>query len=275
MLELPDVTLCCVDTRHPALALEALARCRAHARFGRAVLFTDTRLQPAAPAGIELVDVRIDSVEAYSQFMLRGLAGYVATTHVLVVQWDGFIIDATAWDPDFLRCDYIGAPWHDVPGDAGVGNGGFSLRSRRLLQALQDPVLTPRHPEDLCICRDHRAALEQRHGIRFAPRALAERFAFERTVPSGPSFGFHGLFHFDRVLPADELPALLQRLPDGMLRGLDAHDLAERLIDAGRLHEAGLIVAARRRLGMTDRRSWRLRARLAWARWRSPSAAPC
>lgn len=271
MLALPEVTLACVDTRHPALALEALARCRAQVRFARSLLFTDARLLPSAPEGIELVDARIDSVAAYSHFLLRELAPHVHTGHVLIVQWDGFVTDPTAWQADFLAHDYIGAPWHDVAGDAGVGNGGFSLRSRRLLQALQ--ALPPSHPEDLCICREHRAVLEAQ-GLRFAPRALAERFAFERTQPAQTSFGFHGLFNFDRVLPHHELAPLLRRLPDAMFRGLDAHDLGVRLLRAGRLDEAALIVAARQRLRMHDRRSWRLRARLAWARWRARPAAP-
>lgn len=275
LLQLPQVTLCCVDTREPALAIEALQRCRAGVRFGRTLLFTDLARAPATvPDGISLLPARIDNVSDYSQFMLRGLAEHVHGSHVLVVQWDGFVLDPAAWDPAFLQYDYIGAPWHDVAGDAGVGNGGFSLRSTRLLRALQDPALAPSHPEDLAICRGHRAALEQRHGIRFAPRALAERFAFERTAPAGPGFGFHGLFHFDRVLPPDELHALLARLPDGMLRGLDAHDLARQLIGAGRLDAARLIVDARKRLRMRDRRTWRLRARLAWARWLSPPAPP-
>jgi hypothetical protein len=267
-LQLPGVTLCCVDTREPALAIEAMQRCRAGVDFGRTLLFTDlARIPAAVPRGIELLPARITSVAEYSDFLLRCIAEHVHGSHVLIVQWDGFVLDPAAWDPAFLQYDYLGAPWHDVPGDAGVGNGGFSLRSARLLRALKDPALPPSHPEDLAICRKHRAALEQRHGIRFPPRALAERFAFERTAPSGPTFGFHGLFHFDRVLPPDQLHALLARLPDAMLRGLDAHDLARQLIAAGRLETAQLIVGARRRLGMRDRRTWRLRARLAFARW--------
>jgi hypothetical protein len=269
-LQLPDVTLCCVDTREPALALEALQRCRQGVHFGRTMLFTDlSRVVAPVPDGIELLPVSINSVAEYSAFMMRGLAAHVRTSHLLVVQWDGFVLHPQAWDPAFLHYDYLGAPWHDIPGDAGVGNGGFSLRSVRLLHALQDPALPAAHPEDLAICRDHRAALERRHGIRFPPRALAERFAFERTAPTGPTFGFHGLFHFDRVLPPTELHALLARLPDGMLGGLDAHDLARQLIRAGRLDTAGLIIDARRRLGLGDRRSWRLRALMACARWRA------
>jgi hypothetical protein len=269
-LQLPEVTLCCVDTREPALAIEALQRCRAGISFGRTLLFTDLSRVPAAvPEGIEPLPAHIASVADYSAFLLHGLAEHVRGTHVLIVQWDGFVLDPAAWDPAFLHYDYIGAPWHDVPGDAGVGNGGFSLRSARLLRALQDAALAPSHPEDLAICREHRATLQQHHGIRFAPRPLAERFAFERTAPTGPTFGFHGLFHFDRVLPPAELHTLLAKLPDTMLRGLDAHDLARQLIAAGRLDTAQLIVDARRRLAMRDRRTWRLRALITWARLRA------
>lgn len=268
MLDLPELTLCCVDTRHPALALAALQRCMAGIRFARVLLFTDRTLVPQPPPGIELVDVHIESVADYSNFMLRGLLPHLHSSHLLVVQWDGYVLNPAAWDPAFLRHDYIGAPWPDVAGDRAVGNGGFSLRSLRLLQALQDPTLPPAHPEDLCICHTHRDALEQRHGIRFAPRALAAHFAFERAEPAGPTFGFHGLFNFDRVMPMPELQRLLATLPDTMLSGLDGHDLCARLIRRDELDTAAIIVAARRRLGMLDRRTWRLRARLAWAGWR-------
>ncbi|HSW08057.1 DUF5672 family protein [Aquabacterium sp.] len=268
MLDLPELTLCCVDTREPALALAALQRCMAGIRFARVLLFTDTALVSEAPPGIELVPLRIASVAAYSEFMLRGLLPYLHSSHLLVVQWDGYVTSPGAWDPAFLHYDYIGAPWHDVAGERAVGNGGFSLRSLRLLQALQDPALPPSHPEDLCICQVHRDRLEQQYGLRFAPRAMAAHFAFERTEPSGPTFGFHGLFNFDRVMPLPELQRLLATLPDAMLQGLDGHDLCARLIHRGQLDAAALIVAARRRLGMSDRRTWRLRARLAWARWR-------
>lgn len=268
MLDLPEVTLCCVDTREPALAIGALRRCMAGVHFARVLLFTDRGRLAQAPLGIDVVDVRIHSVAEYSHFMLRGLLPYLHSSHLLVVQWDGYLTNPGAWDPEFLRQDYIGAPWHDIAGDPGVGNGGFSLRSLRLLQALQDPALPPGHPEDLCIARQHRAALERQHGIRFAPRAMAARFAYERTEPTGPTFGFHGLFNLPRVMAPAELRALLAQLPDEMLRGLDAHDLCRTLIQRGELDSAGLIVAARKRLHMNDRRTWRLRARLAWARRR-------
>lgn len=268
-LALPTVTLACVDTRLPQLALQAMQRCRAQIDFARALLFTDPAVVAAPPpeaAGVELVPITIDSVPAYSEFMLRGLAAHIHTDQVLVVQWDGYVLDAAQWDPAFLDCDYIGAPLRGEPPERSVGNGGFSLRSRRLLQALHDPAMAVRHPEDVCICHDNRARLERDHGIRFASPELAARFAYERLEPTGPTFGFHGLFNLHRVLPPAELHRLVCELPDGMARGLDAHDLCRSLIRAGQLDTAGEILAKRRRLGMRDRRSWRLRVLWGWAR---------
>ncbi|MBL8353141.1 MAG: hypothetical protein JNL87_22845 [Burkholderiaceae bacterium] len=266
-LSLPEVTLVCVDTRTPELGIAAMQRCREQVDFADALLFSDPSRVPQPPAGIRVLPLQVDSVPAYSEFMLRGLLPHVASPHLLVVQWDGFVLDASQWDPAFLQYDYIGAPLRNQPPERAVGNGGFSLRSRRLLQALMDPAMLVRHPEDTCICHDNRPRLEGEHGIRFAPVELAARFAYERLPPGGPTFGFHGLFNLHRVMPADELHALVRGLPDSLARGLDAHDLCATLIALGRLDTAAAILDKRRRLGMNDRRTLRLRLRLALARW--------
>jgi hypothetical protein len=91
-----------------------------------------------------------------------------------VVQHDGYVLNGGAWTDDFLKYDYIGAPWGGVNL---VGNGGFSLRSRRLLEACSRMDGEP-HPEDDFICRRHRKDLENL-GMRFAPKELADRFAVE------------------------------------------------------------------------------------------------
>lgn len=268
LLHLPDVTLVCVDTRTPELAIAAMQHCQQQVRFADALLFTDPALVPQPPpVGVRLVPLQIASVTAYSEFMLRGLLPHIASSHLLVVQWDGYLLDATQWDAAFLQYDYIGAPLRDEPPERAVGNGGFSLRSRKLLQALQDPTLAMRHPEDICICHDHRAQLEREHGISFAPLPLAARFAYERVLPAGPTFGFHGLFNLHKVMSPEALHALVLALPDSLARGLDAHDLCATLIGLGRLDSAAVLLDKRRRLGMADRRTLRLRARLALARW--------
>ncbi|MFO1219799.1 MAG: DUF5672 family protein [Burkholderiaceae bacterium] len=265
MLHLSDVSLVCVDTRDVDLALKAIGRCMAQVRFARVMLFTRSALVSRAPEGIEVIDVDVPSVQAYSEFMLRGLAPHVSTSHVLVAQWDGFVRDASRWDPAFLDHDYIGAPWHDQPPERAVGNGGFSLRSQRLLQALRDPRLRIEHPEDVAICHTNRALLEREHGIRIAPIDVARRFAYERVLPSNPTFGFHGLFNFDREIPPEDLRRTLSALSDGVVRGLEVHDLCDTLIAQGRLASASYLLDRRWQMGLRDRRT----LRLAWRMYRA------
>ena len=87
----------------------------------------------------------IDSVEQYSKFVLAELDNYVDTEHVLIVQYDGFILNPEAWMDEFLQYDYVGAPWlvdqmfvdmfafpEKLMGQTVVGNGGFCLRSKKL-----------------------------------------------------------------------------------------------------------------------------------------------
>jgi hypothetical protein len=118
---------------------------------------------------------------------------------VLLVQWDGYVCNPDAWDPAFLDCDYIGAKWFWHNDAMRVGNGGFSLRSRRLLEALQDPRIALSVVEDETICRTFRPLLERDYGIvsptRLSPIAshlkprtrLAGRSAFMASSTSAAS----------------------------------------------------------------------------------------
>ncbi len=219
MLELPHVTLVCADTLNHALAVRALARCCERIRYGRALFLTDAaHATIALPAGVEATAIGpLDSRDAYSRLMLKGLAPHVATSHALVVQWDGHVANPDAWTDEFLACDYIGAPWPWHPEGSRVGNGGFSLRSRRLIDALADPRVVLEGNEDETIGVHQRPWLEGR-GIRFATEELAGRFSFEVAYPAGRPFGFHGLFNFCRVFPEDEIAALVPAFSDAIAR---------------------------------------------------------
>lgn len=273
-LELPEVTLCAVDTRTPALAVQALHRSMTGVVYADVVLFTDelhAHLAAGLPEGIRLVLIpRLMSIEAYSMFVLRELAAHVDTAHLLLIQWDGHVCDPAAWDDGFLAHDYIGAPWPEAPQGRQVGNGGFSLRSRKLLVALQSPDIIPGHPEDLCICHQNKATLEGKFGIRFAPTAVARRFSRERGVGRGDSFGFHGAFHFPDVLQLSELQRLVDELPEAMTRSLDIKDLTRALLNRGTpqdLAMADALIRKRFSAGLRDFRQWRL-----WASWLWKSA---
>lgn len=228
MLELPGVTLCCIDTRNHALALRALAKSREGIRFARTLFITDA-LPPgvAAPDGTEIRRISaIDTREAYSQFVLKSLRSHIETAHVLLVQWDGYVVNPDAWDRAFVECDYIGAKWFWHDDGMRVGNGGFSLRSRKLLDALQDPRIALVEAEDTTIGRSFRPLLEREHGIRFADEALADRFSFEAAYPIGMPFGFHGLFNFCRTVPPPEIAALAPQFTDEIARSVQLAQLA-------------------------------------------------
>lgn len=252
-LPLAQVTLCAVDTRTPALAALSLQRSMAGIQFARAVLFTDRWTPPQALPGIELVQIpTLRSGADYSQFVLRELPAHVNTSHVLVTQWDGFVLDAAAWTDEFLRYDYVGAVWPDEPAAQAVGNGGFSLRSARLLAAGMDPRITETHPEDQMLCRRHRVLLETVHGVRFAPVELARRFAFENESPRGATFGFHGPYNLPRVLDEGRLLDVVEQLPDEFFRSRDARRLARALLKHRMPSAAKRLLQRRRAAGRTD-----------------------
>ena len=243
-LALPEVSLVCVETRRPALALNAMRHCLARARFREARLLGAR--PDSLPDGIEHVPLDgIAGIADYSRFMLRELGAHFSGSHALVVQWDGFVTDPARWDPRFLDSDYIGAPW---PGQApAVGNGGFSLRSRRLVDALAAIDTPDVHPEDLRICRQYRPLLEREFGIRFAPVELAERFSWEAREPATATFGCHGFFNFHRMLDEDVLLAYLDLCDADIVYSVPARRLLKNLYRHGLRRAADRLHALRMR----------------------------
>lgn len=218
MNDFRQITAIAVDCINPTLAAQALERSMAQCDFAEAILLTDTPVPTEAKVRT-IPPVR--SRTEYSRFCLRDMAEHVSTPYLLIVQWDGFVLDAGQWDSEFLKWDYIGAPWPTRAGPE-VGNGGFCLRSRRLLDALADPVFDEPEVEleDQFICREHRALLEQRHGVRFAPVPLARRFSYDSYLPARSTFGVHGLYNLWRHLPETEFETMVRALHPRSLTGV-------------------------------------------------------
>src|SRR5205085_12382461 len=83
-LDLGDVSLVCVETRRPALALFALQRCLRQARFGE-VRLLGARPQRLPDGIVHTPLTGIASVADYSRFMVKELGAHFAGTHALVV----------------------------------------------------------------------------------------------------------------------------------------------------------------------------------------------
>ncbi len=160
---------------------------------------------------IEYLQVPSMNLRGYSKFILEDLYRFVETEYCLVIQADGFVLDAARWSPEFLKYDYIGAPWPqnlvlqpdnvrlDVSKNC-VGNGGFSLRSKRLLLETAnidfDSLDYPCVAEDFIICH-YLFPDMQKKGVKFCPPELAAQFSIESPEAlygqmPGTTFGFHG-----------------------------------------------------------------------------------
>lgn len=124
------------------------------------------------------------------------------TDFALVVHHDGIVLNPSAWTDDFLRYDYIGSPWSDKV----VGNGGFSIRSKRLMQYVAENFRKEylkqkagiSRNEDHFICRTVRNHLES-NGFTFAPYDLANKFGTEGGKYEG-QFGAHHNLRFEGEL---------------------------------------------------------------------------
>jgi hypothetical protein len=212
LIDLSNVTLCAVGSNDRVLAARALEICRAQCNFADSILFS----HEPVPGSFRNVKInRPQSMTAYTAFMLKELHKFITTDFVLVTQWDGYVVNPGAWRSEFLQYDYIGATWPWKEDNLKVGNGGFSLRSKRLLDVVAQPWfdLLPNLGEDELICRVYRPILENQLGIRFAPPEVADRFAYERAVHLVPTFGFHGMFNFWREVPDADLIQMIPHMP--------------------------------------------------------------
>jgi len=180
------------------IALPALKKTAAALPGSKPLLITNVAVQTDVPQ--KLVAHGLD-YHAYSEFVLYGLHNYIDTPYALIVQHDGWALNGDNWRDEWLTYDYVGGLTHAalLPngfyktaytwwGDENVKvvqNGGFSLRSKAMLEApskygimrnqMPNPVLMN---EDVQVCCFMRPALEN-VGIQFCPDELAKYFSFE------------------------------------------------------------------------------------------------
>jgi hypothetical protein len=195
------------------LTLRAMSRCMEYCSFGDVFLATD--LDVEVPFRIEKIEP-LRSRTDYCEFVLKNLGRCSDVPFFLLVQWDGYILNPELWTAEFLEFDYIGAKWRGRQDGMSVGNSGFCLRSKKLLDVLASPEIPPSggEPDDVYICRTLRRTLESDYDIRFAPEPVADLFAYEHTIPDRPTFGFHGLANMWRHVDDDEMADIAGRCAD-------------------------------------------------------------
>jgi hypothetical protein len=216
-LVLDNVTLVCVSSiniRNSIYALWRSSRC-IQFREIKLVCSSPVRYQPPWLKVEQSIANKLSSINEYSHYIVYSLFRHVDTKHVLLVQADGYVLNYKKWNSDFLQYDYIGAPWR-VRSDAyidpfgshqRVGNGGFTLRSKKLLEVPNHQYIewdvnnsnffkhmgVNEQAEDGIICIHNRHVYEK-NGCKFAPFETALLFSREQIMPENlkiKTFGFH------------------------------------------------------------------------------------
>jgi hypothetical protein len=223
MINLPNVTLVSIDTtKEIDNTLRALYTSMSGINFGSVKLIA-TKEQIEKNFSLENDGITLEEpvtdikgYNDYNHYVIYNLCNHISTSHCLLVQPDGFVLFPDKWDDAWLEYDYIGAPWAFVEDSYidpfgnhhRVGNGGFSLRSKKLLD-VPNKVEVPweinnsdfywmppgvvNYHEDGNICV-HNRHIYIDQGCKFAPVEDAVKFSQEARVPECEGitpFGFH------------------------------------------------------------------------------------
>ena len=209
-----SITLFIADNRNHALAKFAIEKTLENIDCREIITYSDRPIID----GAKHVPLRKEiNLYDYSSIVLKQLWSHVETDHVLVIQYDGMAIRGDLWDDAWLQYDYIGAVWPWPIKGRNMGNGGFSLRSRKLIDACRDNAIQlggeSGQNEDTAICVEFRPYLEEKYGIQYASKEAATKFSTENYF-QGDSFGFHGLWNAAKFMDKKDVEYIMNHIQD-------------------------------------------------------------
>ena len=192
-IKLDNVTLLAASSVKIDLVQDALKISSYEIDFASIKLLSSSKPKIEFPE-IEYISFPKMDLDDYCRFLVEDLYNYFDTSHCLLIQEDSFVVNPSQWNDDFLNFDYIGAPWTKTVApkenlnieliNNRVGNGGFSLRSKKFALACKElnfsnlKLKFSIKNEDIIICHylyDHMIKKD----IKFAPIKLASSFSME------------------------------------------------------------------------------------------------
>lgn len=193
-LQLKNITLLCLNCVNPTMGMKALLYSAREIDFADIILVSNNRPEKV-PDEIRFVETKIKTHQDSSTFSYYELPNIVKTDYVLSIHDDGFVINPHLWTEEFLKYDYIGAPWKNWGQRNRVGNGGFVLKSSRFLHLTKFIKFLGTH-DDTEQTNDYYDYYTV-NGCKYAPVDVAMRFSLESKIPEceynlDNCFGFHG-----------------------------------------------------------------------------------
>lgn len=195
-LQLPNVTLAAVTSVKVKETIKALEYSMKDIDFGEVVLITH-RKPFRLPKNIQYKHIhKLKTIDDFNYSMVYDIGQYINTDYILLVHYDGFVVNPDMWRDEFLDYDYIGSPWplpkddfsyRDINGEiCRVGNS-VSIRSKRLLEFPKKADLKWEADhgffhEDGFICVKNKHLIEAA-GMKIAPLEVAKYFGHEHMIP--------------------------------------------------------------------------------------------
>ena len=136
--------IACISTKDHAKTIRALKSTLKSLKNKRRVntvyWFSNEKFPEKIDCNVEWIRINHfqDLQKDLNYVTLKLMPHVIKEEYVLIIQSDGYAVNPESWDDKFLDYDYIGAVWTWHPEGVQVGNGGFCIRSRKLLDALLD-----------------------------------------------------------------------------------------------------------------------------------------
>ena len=195
------VDLVTINTNAVNEGIKALEYSQQYLQFNNTFLFSNENVT----GNFELIKIKkFKNVVEYNNFIIK-LNDYLDSDFVLIIQHDGHVVNPLNWADEFLKYDYIGAPW---PSDKKwlnrwnyypttikksiykniksnrIGNGGFSLRSKKFLKYssnFESDFIKNGVPEDIFLnLVNYDLALE--NNIKYPNLETAIKFSYESPL---------------------------------------------------------------------------------------------
>ena len=195
-LQLPNVTLTAVTSVKVKETIKAMEYSMRNIDFGDVVLITH-RKPFFLPKTIRYMHTqKMTNIDDFNHKMVYDIGDYIETDYMLLVHYDGFVVNTDMWRDEFLDYDYIGSPWplphddfsyRDINGEiCRVGNS-VSIRSKRLLDFPKKANIPWEADhgffhEDGFLCVKNKHLVEQA-GMKIAPLEVAKYFGHENMIP--------------------------------------------------------------------------------------------
>ena len=201
-IKLPNVTLCCIGSeKYRNQQKQALDYSSKNIEFG----------------AIKNIIVNTTNINEWNKAVVFDLGDYIDTDYALLIHPDGFVIHPEMWNSEWLKYDFIGAPfplpkdnfsYRDINGKIQRVGNSVSIRSKKLLD-LPKKINMEWKPFHGFYNEDGYVSVNMRHifeenGCKFAPFEVAVNFSREMPIPENKglkTFCFHKNFGENKNYP--------------------------------------------------------------------------